>query len=174
MSTLVTPGPNDIDALLALSNAHEREIGIFSRAAFAELAAMSFRIRMTPAREAFLVALGERAPGIAPPNHRWFAERFECFVYIDRVVVAEHARRRGLAALLYRDLIAAARQAGRSWLCCEVNIDPPNPGSDAFHAAFGFEEVGRAFLPDRGKTVRYLMLRLPRADDLQNKVRRSP
>ena len=43
-------------------------------------------------------------------------------------------------------------------LCCEVNIDPPNPVSDAFHAFFGFVEVGWAFLPDRGKSVRYLEL----------------
>jgi predicted GNAT superfamily acetyltransferase len=43
-------------------------------------------------------------------------------------------------------------------VCCEVNSDPPNPLSDAFHAALGFREVGRAFLPDRGKSVRYLEL----------------
>ena len=36
------------------------------------------------------------------------------------------------------------------------NTDPPNPGSDAFHARLGFHEVGRAFLADRGKSVRYL------------------
>jgi predicted GNAT superfamily acetyltransferase len=51
----------------------------------------------------------------------------------------------------------AARAAGYAHVCCEVNIDPPNPGSDAFHANMGFEEIGRAFLPERGKTVRYLM-----------------
>jgi hypothetical protein len=159
MSMLRAPGPADLDVLLALSNAHEREIGTFTKAAFEELVSMSFRTRMTEAGDAFLVALADRAPEVAP-NYHWFADRFDHFVYIDRVVVAATSRKRGLATLLYRDLIDAARRAGHGRLCCEVNSDPPNPASDAFHATFGFEEIGRAYLPDRGKTVRYLMLTL--------------
>ena len=45
-------------------------------------------------------------------------------------------------------------------LCCEVNAEPPNPASDAFHRAMGFAPVGEAFLADRGKTVRYFERRL--------------
>ena len=159
MEELRAPEEGDIDALLALSNAHAAEIGTFTRAAFAELVAMSFRTRMTETRDAFLIALADRAPEIAP-SFRWFAERFDRFVYVDRVVVAETARKRGLGRLLYRDLMNAAFAVGFTRICCEVNIDPPNPVSDAFHAALGFAEIGRAFLPDRGKTVRYLMLEL--------------
>ena len=155
MSTLFEPSAADLDALLALSNAHEKEIGNFTKAAFAELVALSFRTRMTETRDAFLIALAERAPDVAP-NHRWFASRFARFVYVDRVVVSESSRQRGLAKLLYCDLMEAARSAGHTRVCCEVNVDPPNPGSDAFHARLGFEEIGRAFLPDRGKIVRYL------------------
>ena len=154
--SLRAPGEADLDALLALSNAQEREIGVFTRAAFSELVGLSFHTRMTSARDAFLIALAERAPQIAP-NYRWFAERFDRFVYIDRVVVAESARRKGLARLLYDDLFAAAAGAGYERVCCEVNSDPPNPVSDAFHAASGFAEIGSAFLADRGKRVRYLM-----------------
>jgi hypothetical protein len=39
---------------------------------------------------------------------------------------------------------------------CEVNSDPPNPASDAFHERLGFAEVGRAALPGGTKLVRYL------------------
>lgn len=161
MEELRAPESGDIDALLALSNAHAGEIGTFTREAFAELVAMSFRTRMTETRDAFLIALADRAPGIAP-NYWWFAERFNRFVYVDRVVVAETARKRGLGRLLYRDLMNAALATGYTSICCEVNIDPPNPVSDAFHAALGFAEIGRAFLPDRGKTVRYLVRELMR------------
>lgn len=41
-------------------------------------------------------------------------------------------------------------------VCCDVNLDPPNPASDSFHAGFGFAEVGRARLAS-GKQVRYLV-----------------
>ena len=156
VTTLVEPVSADLDALLALSNAHEKEIGSFTKEAFAELIALSFRTRMTDERDAFLTALSERAPENAP-NWLWFATRFPRFVYVDRVVVAECSRKRGLGKLLYNDLIEAALRAGHTRVCCEVNIDPPNPSSDAFHAKMGFEEIGRAWLPDRGKTVRYLM-----------------
>jgi uncharacterized protein len=150
------PGPADLDALLALSNGQDRELGILGKEAFAQLIAMSFRTRMTDARDGFLIALAERAPEFAP-NYRWFADRFDRFVYIDRVVVADRARRKGLGRLLYADLVEAAADAGYARVCCEVNIDPPNPVSDAFHAALGFAEIGRTWLPDRRKTVRYLM-----------------
>lgn len=153
---LRAPRSSDLDTLLALSNAHADEIGVFTRAAFSELVAMSFRTRLTETGDAFLIALADRAPQVAP-NYRWFRERFGRFVYVDRIVVAEGSRRRGLARILYADLIDAARSADYERVCCEVNIDPPNPVSDAVHAALGFEEIGRAHLPDRGKTVRYLM-----------------
>lgn len=155
MTTLVEPGRDDLEVLRALSNAHEEEIGRFSREAFAELVALSFRTRMTSGRDAFVIALSDRAPANAP-NWRWFAARFARFVYIDRVVVQTGVRKRGLGKLLYDDVMAAALAAGHTIVCCEVNIDPPNPASDAFHARMGFAEIGRAWLPDRGKMVRYL------------------
>lgn len=156
---LRAPEPEDLDALIALSNAHAREIGTITRKAFVELVANSFRTRMTPTRDAFLIALADWAPAIAP-NYRWFAARFERFVYVDRVVVVEPVRGRGFGRLLYRDLMEVALRARHTTICCEVNVDPPNPVSDAFHAALGFTEIGRCFLPDRGKTVRYLVREL--------------
>ncbi len=68
-----------------------------------------------------------------------------------------HARKHGLARTLYADAFAVARARDLPVVCCEVNIDPPNPASDAFHAALGFSETGRAYLPARNKTVRYLV-----------------
>jgi predicted GNAT superfamily acetyltransferase len=39
---------------------------------------------------------------------------------------------------------------------------PPNPASDAFHAALGFVEVGTASVHDGSRTVRYLSQTLHR------------
>ena len=90
------------------------------------------------------------------PNFLWFRARYVSFVYVDRIVVAASARRRGCARRLYRDLFEHAERAGHERVVCEVNISPPNPASDAFHAALGFVEVGSASVQEGSKTVRYL------------------
>ncbi len=53
-----------------------------------------------------------------------------------------------------------ARAADHTCIGCEINADPPNPASDAFHARFGFRNIGSAALVDRHKTVRYMLLDL--------------
>ena len=76
-------------------------------------------------------------------NYRYFERRGTDFLYVDRIVVADSARNRGLGAELYRAVFDAARAEGRVEVTCEVNVDPPNPGSLRFHGRLGFTEVGR-------------------------------
>jgi predicted GNAT superfamily acetyltransferase len=86
-------------------------------------------------------------------HHRWFAERYDRFLYLDRIVVAAGARRRGVGSLLYDACEAIAAAHGR--MLCEVDVEPPNPTSLAFHAARGYVEVGRRTGPT-GKAVALL------------------
>lgn len=74
-------------------------------------------------------------------NYKWFAARYDRFVYLDRVVVAPDVRRRGVGRALYAALFAAVQDA---WprVTLEVNQRPPNPVSERFHAALGFTAVG--------------------------------
>jgi len=75
-------------------------------------------------------------------NYRWHAQRFDdAFYYLDRIVIAEEMRRRGLAGFVYDAMEDVARRFGRMTL--EVNVDPPNHGSLAFHERRGYVEVGR-------------------------------
>ena len=53
-------------------------------------------------------------------------------------------RGRGLGSQVYDALEARAAEFGR--LALEVNIDPPNDASLAFHAGRGFEPVGERFI----------------------------
>ncbi len=98
----------------------------------------------------------DQGAGYDSPNFLWFHERYPRFVYVDRVVVDPAMRKRGLANRLYEDLFCVARAAGHDVVVCEVNSEPPNPASDAFHQALGFTEVGRAAIHGGAKTVRYL------------------
>ena len=100
---------------------------------------------------AFLLGFGPGSP-YDSPNYRWFGDRLDRFAYIDRVIVAPWAQGRGCARALYAALAAALPGP----LVCEVNSEPANPGSDAFHATLGFSEMGRAQLGP-GKAVRYLI-----------------
>ena len=86
--------------------------------------------------------------------------RYPRFIYVDRIVVAASARGHGLARRLYGALFAEAARAAHSCVVCEVNSAPPNPESDAFHAALGFVEVGAATIHDGSKTVHYLLRKL--------------
>lgn len=141
--------------LHVLNNAHAVELSFHTRDEFDTLIARAFAGLATGDSAAFLLAFDETGD-IPSRNYAWFKARYSRFVYIDRVVVAPSYRRKGIAAAFYAELTARARAAGQPMLCCEVNTDPPNPASDAFHARQGFTPVGEARLAETGKTVRYL------------------
>lgn len=114
----------------------------------------TFYARLVAPRAGFLLAF-DQAADYASPNFLWFRQRWSRFVYVDRIAIAKSARGLGLASLLYFDLFEQSRAAGHERITCEVNIDPPNPASDAFHTRLDFTEVGRAKLSN-GKSIRYL------------------
>jgi hypothetical protein len=151
---VIEPLAPDDAAALALNNAHAVELSWLDARRFAELVERAFVARRIGDVEALLLAFDQDAD-YDSPNFLWFRERYPRFVYVDRVVVAPTHRGRGLARRLYDDLFAEVRRLGHDLIVCEVNLQPPNPGSDAFHARLGFVEVGRADLPG-GKAVRYL------------------
>ena len=144
------------EALLELNNAHAVELSLLDAAGLERLVAEAFVARWIAPADALLIAFDQDA-AYDSPNFLWFRERYDRFVYVDRVVTAAAARGRGLAGRLYRDLLERARVAGHRRIVCEVNSDPPNPASEAFHRAFGFRPVGEARLAN-GKMVTYLAL----------------
>lgn len=161
MTNLVTPLTTDDlagfdgEALLALNNAHAVELSWLEPEKLAHLVAEAFVARRVGVADALLLTF-DQAAAYDSVNYLWFRDRYPAFVYVDRVVVADSARGRGLARALYADLFAAAQAAGHERVVCEVNSDPPNPASDAFHAALGFVPVGTAEIHGGKKTVTYL------------------
>ena len=150
--------PALLDALVQLNNDHAVELSWADAARIRYLVAHASVATRVGFADALLIAYDQDA-AYDGTNFAWFRARFDRFVYVDRVVTAAAARGRGLARALYEDLIARARKAGHARIVCEINAEPPNPASEAFHRKLGFVVVGSATLPD-GKVVAYQELRL--------------
>ncbi|MFK0690376.1 GNAT family N-acetyltransferase [Mesorhizobium sp. IMUNJ 23033] len=150
----------DEAAILALNNAHAAELSWLEPERLSFLIGEAFYARRIGALEAFIMTFDQHA-NYDSPNFLWFRERYARFVYVDRVVVAAQARGRGHARRLYEDLFDHVSRAGQTVVTCEVNAEPPNPASDAFHAALGFAEVGDAVIHGGQKAVRYYARHIP-------------
>ena len=141
-------------ALLALNNAHAEELSLLDAERLGHLIGQAFMAARVGRADGLLLAFDQGAD-YDSPNYLWFRGRFARFVYVDRIVIDPSRRGHGLARSLYEALFARAAEAGHEQVVCEVNAEPPNPGSDAFHATLGFVEIGPAVLAGKGKTVRY-------------------
>ena len=150
----------DEPAILALNNEHAAELSWLEPERLSFLLGEAFYARRLGALEAFIMTFDQDA-NYDSPNFLWFRERYQRFVYVDRVVVAADARGRGHARRIYEDLFDHVTRAGHTIVTCEVNAEPPNPASDAFHAALGFVEVGDAVIHGGKKAVRYYLRQLP-------------
>lgn len=146
-----------LPAVLELNTRHQDELSPLDALRLAQLVDAAYFAGVVGQGDAFLIAFDETSD-YDSPNFMWFRERYPRFAYVDRIAVAEHARGRGLARRLYQALFEKARSDGHAMIACEVNLDPPNPGSDAFHAALGFREVGTAGYGV--KTVRYFVRKI--------------
>lgn len=106
----------------------------------------------------FLIGL---RPGLSygSQNYRWFSTHYRDFGYVDRVAVAEDARRMGVATGLYADFAATLRPAVRV-MTCEVNIRPANEASMRYHEQLGFLQVGSQQTEGGTKEVALLEMKL--------------
>ena len=154
----------DLDAVLAMNQADVRHLSGLTAASLERLAksASYLRIAQLDGRDAgFLLVLPAEA-SYASENFQWFKRRYSRFLYVDRVVVAPHARREGIASRLYRDLEVYAGASGASVIACEINVRPANPESVAFHDRHGFVEVGTQDTEHGTKTVSMRIKQLAR------------
>jgi predicted GNAT superfamily acetyltransferase len=134
----------DFESVVKLNLESERFVSPMNAARLEKLHAWAayHRVMQTDGGvAAFLLGFREGA-AYDSPNYRWFAQRYERFFYIDRVIVGDPHRGRGLAAMLYDDAFAFAAHSGVGTIACEFDVDPPNPVSEKFHRQFGFAQVG--------------------------------
>ena len=134
----------DVPAVLGLNHRHVDLLSPMDAERLLWLVGVSDHADVIEVDEDVVGFVVTMAPGSAydSENYRWFASRYgDSFYYLDRIVIAEEMRRRGLAAFVYDAMEDIAHEFGRMTL--EVNVDPPNVGSLAFHEHRGYLEVGR-------------------------------
>ena len=146
----------NLPAVLALNQGAVPHVGSLTLNNLRTLIGQTCYARMVVVEQelaGFMLALAPGQP-YQSPNYRWFCERYESFVYVDRIAVADAFHGRGIGKALYQDLQQAAGGAAR--ITCEVNLVPPNPSSIAFHHKLGFVEVGQQDIDGRSKRVSLL------------------
>lgn len=151
----------DLDALFRINEASTPGVGAVTRdelAGLLEIGAATFVAESGGRTVGFILCMTEGL-AYASLNYKWVSERYPVFAYCDRIAVAPEGRGLGIGEALYQ--AAFRRFAGaRPSLLCEVNLEPPNPGSLRFHQRLGFARVGERWEAGRAKGVVYLERRL--------------
>ena len=137
-----------IDQVLAINNANVPAVSELTAHEFEfdlrhSLHALMIADESGDELRAFCITFGPGAP-YQSSNYKWFSDRYETFVYLDRIAVSSQHQNKGYGAALYGALEQLMISDGiNSLLACEVNLQPPNPGSLRFHHRLGFSEVGQ-------------------------------
>ena len=153
----------DIEDVLALNNSAVPAVNELTRAEVEWFASVAHTFlvatRVDDSLAGFLIGLD--GPGLAydSSNYSWFSERYDRFIYVDRIVVAEAGRGQGIGQQLYDAFSAAGRADGHDVILAEVNIEPHNHVSLKFHDRYGFSPVGEQ--DNEGGTKRVVMLACP-------------
>jgi len=144
MSFTIRPyAPSDLEALHAINTASEPGVGAVPKEKLGALIAAGHCLVAADdaGAPAGFVLLHLPEADYDGWNFSWFKERYESFVYVDRIAIAPDARGQSLGQALYNNVFET--YAGEALLIgCEVNSTPPNPGSMRFHNRLGFAEVG--------------------------------
>ncbi len=156
--TVRDAAPGDEEFILALNAASTPAVGDMTADDYREIAGWAYRVLIAeaggkPAGFLILIRPGSDYPS---DNYGWFEEQFDHHLYVDRIAVSKAAWGQGVGRSLYEEAMRIAAATGEKRLTAEVNEDPPNPESMAFHAKLGFRHLLSRLSPRLGKVVAML------------------
>ena len=135
----------DVADVLTLNERNVAKLAPMDEARLHELRDLADRFDVVDVEGRFAGFVVTFGPGTSydSENYRWFTDRHgsDAFYYLDRIVLHEEFRRRGLGGFVYDEMERVAAPYRR--LSLEVNLVPRNDASLAFHEARGYVEVGR-------------------------------
>lgn len=149
---------NDPQLLLELNNAAIPDINRLdiTRAEWLVQHVVTPGLARLDAQPAGMIAVLSEDCGYASDYYRWFTDRYENFLYIDRVIVAPWARGRGIARRLYQEIERIAQER-RMAIVADVYSEPPNVPSLNLHRAMGYQEIGTQAFPAEQKVATKFM-----------------
>jgi predicted GNAT superfamily acetyltransferase len=137
----------DLTAVHAINAAEVPAVGEATADSLAHIASQSVIALVAEIGAAVAGFCFVLAPGAdyGSKNYAWFSDRYEDFVYLDRVAIPPSHQRRGVGRALYAEVerLAAVRRPTATQFTLEVNLRPRNDRSLAFHDGLGFAEVGQ-------------------------------
>lgn len=147
--TLRAYQPADNDAVLRMNEQSVHYLAPMDMPRLQQLLAWSAELRIAEYDgevAGFLVTF-EDGSDYDSVNYQWFSEHLKRFVYIDRIVIDQSFRGKGIGQYIYQQLRKDAESDTSSssalWLAAEIDIEPRNDYSLNFHQKQGFVEVAR-------------------------------
>jgi predicted GNAT superfamily acetyltransferase len=142
--------PADMARVLDLNEANVPAVGSLDAdrlAALVRQSPIALVVEVDDIIVGFCLVLGSGAD-YDSVNYRWFAERYDDHMYLDRVAFDAAFQGRGLGTLVYAEVERLLGSFdGVKRLTLEINFEPPNEQSLAFHSRRGFVEVGQQDTP---------------------------
>jgi len=141
--TVRDAGEQDEAFILALNAACTPAVGEMDATDYRDIVGWAHRVLIAeaggqPAGFMILIRPGSAYPSL---NYAWFERRFLRHLYVDRIAIDQSVRGQGIGRALYDAALAIAAANGDQRITCEVNVDPPNPESMAFHMRLGFRHL---------------------------------
>jgi uncharacterized protein len=162
MAHLRSATASDVASIVEINNSGYPAVPLAQAEDIADLMALSCLVLIAEDDQGvplgFLMAM-DPGQDYDSENYVFFESRFTNHLYIDRIVLTEDARGLGVGSELYERVFQRAKDDGRERVTCEVNLEPPNPGSLRFHRRWGFEDVDTQ--PTKGGHVVVQLLQAP-------------
>lgn len=131
---------SELDEVFVINQANVPAVGEETRASLEEIFDVCHinLVAETDGRVAGFCMVMPPGTTYGSPNYLYFCDRYDDFVYLDRVAISSPFQSRGIGRELYAEV---ERRTTARFFTLEVNVKPRNDGSLRFHAREGFVEV---------------------------------
>ncbi|MFB1014912.1 MAG: putative GNAT superfamily acetyltransferase [Alteromonadaceae bacterium] len=135
----------DIDTILKLNEKSVKVLSPMDKSkllSLIDVSSLSIVIEEKNEVAGFLLALTNDAQ-YDSINYQWFNDNYPEFLYIDRIVISENFRGKGIGTTFYKYVLNWVVKNSLPRIFAEIDVLPPNKPSLLFHQKFGFSELER-------------------------------